>query len=309
MSDDSALSVPPIHFIIGTGRCGSTLLHEMLCRHPDVGFMSNLDDRFGAVPGMGSRNGKVYRRLPPRFTEKGRIRFAPSEGYRAMSREVSPIMAMSSRDLVAADATPWLTDRVREFFGRYAAHQPDGVLLHKLTGWPRAGFLQEIYPDARFVHVVRDGRAVANSWLQMPWWEGYAGPAKWHWGEIPAAYRRSWDESDRSFVVLAGIAWMMLIDAWETARALLPADSWIDIRYEDLIADPLGATGKVLDFLNVPYDERFTRQLDRYSFDPTRASAYRDELGEANVAHIEVVAGAHLARYGYDDLSTSRGER
>jgi hypothetical protein len=298
----------PVHFIIGTGRCGSTLLHEMLCRHPDIAFMSNLDDRFGAVPGLGSRSGGIYRRLPPRFTEKGRFRFAPSEGYRAMSKEVSPILATSSRDLLSTDATPWLMDRVRKFFGQYASAQSDSVLLHKLTGWPRAGFLGAIFPDARFVHVVRDGRAVANSWLQMPWWKGYAGPENWHWGEIPPAYRDSWDESGRSFVVLAGIAWMMLIDAWEASRALLPASAWLDVRYEDLVAEPLQTTTAVLEFLGVPYDDRFTAQLDRYTFDPTRTEAYRTELGNDNIAQLEAVAGNHLRRYGYDDPGAS-GDR
>ena len=32
-------------FVLGTGRCGSTLVHELVARHPDVGFLSNLEDR------------------------------------------------------------------------------------------------------------------------------------------------------------------------------------------------------------------------------------------------------------------------
>ncbi len=289
----------PIHFLIGTGRCGSTLLHEMLCRHPDVAFMSNLNDRLGTIPGLDSRTGRMYRKLPHRFTEKGKVRFAPSEGYRAASREIGPIMTTSSRDLVRSDATPWLTDRVRGFFGRYWSAQPENVMLHKFTGWPRAGFLQSIFPEARFVHVVRDGRAVANSWLQMPWWEGYNGPENWHWGELPTDYRSLWEDSGRSFVVLAGIAWMMLIDAWEEARVTLPEGSWIDVRYEDLISAPQETSVAVLDFLGIARDERFTEQLDRYTFDTSRGDAYRDELGEDNVAQLEAVMAGHLARYGY----------
>ena len=30
--------------VAGTGRCGSTLVQEMLCRHPAIGFVSGLDD-------------------------------------------------------------------------------------------------------------------------------------------------------------------------------------------------------------------------------------------------------------------------
>jgi hypothetical protein len=32
-------------FVIGTGRCGSTLVQEVLARHPEVGFVSNLEDK------------------------------------------------------------------------------------------------------------------------------------------------------------------------------------------------------------------------------------------------------------------------
>ena len=300
MIESSGAETERIHFMIGTGRCGSTLLHEMLCRHSEVAFMSNLDDRFGSVGRLAARNGQIYRQLPLRFTQKGRLRFAPSEGYRAMSREVSPIMAMSSRDLVATDATPWLADRSRAFFEARSLRQPGSILLHKLTGWPRSGFLHAIFPDARFVNVVRDGRAVANSWLQMPWWGGYRGPEHWHWGELPHEYREIWEGSGRSFVVLAGIAWMMLIDAWEAARAALPDGSWLDVRYEDVLSEPGATTDRVLGFLGTSADDQFAEQLGRYRLDPTRGSAYRSELGDDNTRELESVMGDHLVRYGYE---------
>ncbi|MEY2426226.1 MAG: hypothetical protein QOI61_1798, partial [Actinomycetota bacterium] len=36
---------PQYGFVLGTGRCGSTLVHELLARHHDVGFLSNIEDR------------------------------------------------------------------------------------------------------------------------------------------------------------------------------------------------------------------------------------------------------------------------
>ena len=78
-----------VAFVLGTGRCGSTLVHEIIARHPDVGFISNVEDRFPSLPVPGRFNNDVYRRVPDRFTTKGRIRFAPSEAYRILAREVS----------------------------------------------------------------------------------------------------------------------------------------------------------------------------------------------------------------------------
>ena len=105
-----------VDFVLGTGRCGSTLVHEVLARHPDVAFLSNLEDRFPLPPAAGRWNNRVYRSLPASFTRKGRVRFAPSEGYHALDREVAPALSTPERDLLADDATPWLADRTRRFF-------------------------------------------------------------------------------------------------------------------------------------------------------------------------------------------------
>jgi len=84
-------------WVLGTGRCGSTLVHEVLARHPGAGFLSNVEDRV-AVPGVG--RAMERRRLPPvpdRLNPKGRLRYAPSEGYRLLEREVSPLLSQPSR--------------------------------------------------------------------------------------------------------------------------------------------------------------------------------------------------------------------
>ena len=209
-------------FVLGTGRCGSTLVEEVLCRHASVGFVSNLEDRFNLPVTAGRWNGSLYRRLPAAVTQKSRVRYAPSEAYRALSRNVSPLLASPLRDLVAGDVTPWLGTRFQEFFTERARAQHTDTFLHKFTGWPRAGFIRGVFPSARFIHVVRDGRAVANSWLQMPWWLGFEGPDHWQWGPLPEALAAEWDASGRSFVVLAGLLWKMLIEAFDSARARDP---------------------------------------------------------------------------------------
>ena len=113
------------------------------------------------------------------------------------------------------------------FFEERARVQDKPLFLHKFTGWPRSGFLQRILPDARFVNVVRDGRAVANSFLQMPWWRGYEGPEGWGWGPLPEEYQQIWEESGRSFAVLAGLEWRILMEAFEAAQARVPDDQWM----------------------------------------------------------------------------------
>jgi hypothetical protein len=286
-------------FVLGTGRCGSTLVEEVLCRHPSVGFVSNLEDRFNLPLTAGRWNGSLYRRLPAAVTQKSRVRYAPSEAYRVLSREVSPLLASPMRDLVAADVTPWLEARFRRFFIERASVQHTETFLHKFTGWPRAGFIRGVFPSGRFIHVVRDGRAVANSWLQMPWWLGFEGPDHWQWGPLPDDLTAEWDESGRSFVVLAGLLWKMLMGAFDSARRAIPAADWLEIRYEDVAANPRTAFAKMLEFCGLPWDAEFERGFERHTFTASRSDAFRRDLAVDDVDRLSRILATELAARRY----------
>jgi omega-hydroxy-beta-dihydromenaquinone-9 sulfotransferase len=298
MTDQGNKPDPIFAFVTGTGRCGSSLVQETLARHSDIGFLSNVDD---LVPlrGMSGSNNLLYRHMPASFTQKGRVRYAPSEGYRALEREVSPLVVAPYRDLTAADVTPWLARRFRTFFAGRAALQDKPVFLHKFTGWPRTGFIREIFPDARFIHVVRDGRAVANSFLQTSWWQGFAGPPSWGWGPLPSAYAGEWEESGRSFVLLAGLHWKMLEDAAQQAAAGVPPERWMQVRYEDFVTDPRGKLSEMLAFLGLNWDPTFDAQVEKQDFLQSRTRAYSDDLTPAQVAQLDASLGEHLERLGY----------
>lgn len=289
----------PLLFVLGTGRCGSTLVQEVLARHSGMGFISNLEDRAPLPPPAGRWNQVVHHRLPPEYARKGRLRFGPSEGYRLLEREVSPMLSAPYRDLTAEDAQPWLARRLTAFFDVRMHAQGKPVFLHKFTGWPRIGFLHEVFPEARFVHVVRDGRAVANSWLQMPWWTGYRGPDQWWLGPLDEPGEEEYERSGKSFVVLAAIAWKMLIRAFESSSRDLPTTAYLELRYEDIVADPTSGFGRILDFAGLDADKDFTRSLARYQFDSSRTQAFRRDLTTPAQEALESSLGELLGSYGY----------
>ena len=286
-------------FVLGTGRCGSTLLHELLARHPDVGFVTNIDDRIGSGP-AGRMQAGIYRRLPTAATRKGRVRLAPSEAYRALEREVSALISEPVRDLEASDAVPWLAERFRRFFDERATAQGAPLFLHKFTGWPRARFVDRVLPSSRYVHVVRDGRAVAASWLQTDWWRGHLGPEGWHFGPLPPAYDKEWEASGRSFVLLAGLAWKLLLDAFDEARREIAEERWLDVRYEDILDDPRGWTAAVLEFLGLAWTDAFESGFRAFRFDGGRAGVWRQSLGADAAAELDASLADYLVRRGYD---------
>ncbi len=289
----------PIVFFLGTGRCGSSLLQEVVARHPDVGFISNIDDRLHRAGFLGTRNQRIYGLVPPEATRKGRLRFAPSEGYRLLDRHVGPVMSRPVRDLRAEDVTPWHAQRLITFFeSRYFA-QGHPVFVHKLTGWPRARYLSAVFPQAKFVHVIRDGRAVANSLLQMDWWHGHRGPANWRLGALSPSDARAWDDSGQSFVVLAGLYWKTLMEAFATAEAELPPGTWSSVRYEDLVITPREVLKPLLAWVGLTPNPAFDARLAAQTFSSARFDAYREDLTPTQLRQLEDVLASTLERHGY----------
>lgn len=302
-------------FLIGTGRCGSTIVDQVLALHPDVGFISNVDDRLPALNRTGRLNNAVYRSLPTPLQNVGgrrggtvaggvagavrRVGLTPSEGYRLLDRHVSPMLSAPCRDLTAEDAYPWIADRLRRFFERRAAAQSRALFVHKFTGWPRTGLLHAVFPDAGFVHVVRDGRAVACSLLQQPWWPGYGGPDRWSFGPLGAGDAEAWERSGRSFAVLAGLEWKRLMHAFDSARAELPANLWFELRYEDVVQRPRAHVEELLGHVGLEWTPRFERAFHGLGLSGGRRNAYREELSARDVALLEDVLGPELAARGY----------
>ena len=171
-------------------------------------------------------------------------------------------------------------------------------MLIKLTGWPRTGFVSAIFPDARYVHVIRDGRSVASSLLNVDFWDGWRGPPSWRWGALAPALQSEWEASGKSFVVLAAIQWKLLMDSFELAKQSLPTGQLLEVRYEDLVAGSEAVIGRILDFCQLDNPDSFRAHVRSV---PMRESnrKWREGLTPAQQAAMEDALRAHLLRYGY----------
>jgi len=298
MSTDNNIEIV---FIIGSGRCGSSLVHEMISKHRDVGFISNADDNFPVFNSKGSLNNTLFRSPLGNLTRKGRPRFAPSEAYNLIGNKVSPIYVNGCRNLCAADVTPKLRQSFRRFFyDRYRA-QRKKVFIHKYTGWSRVEFFKEIFPEAKFIHIVRDGRAVANSFLQMDWWTGYRGPEQWNLGSLNERQRSRWESSNHSFLVLAGIAWEILVTSIEQDTSRVGEESVRTVRYEDFLQDPAGVLRNLCQYSGLEFNRDFETRISKYRINSDRKQAFLEDLSPAQVLELTSCIADSLDRYGYSD--------
>jgi hypothetical protein len=174
-------------------------------------------------------------------------------------------------------------------------------MLIKLTGWPRIGFLNEIFEDAKFIHIVRDGRAVASSLLHInEWqWRGWYGPYSWRYGPLSPEDQATWEASDRSFAVLAGLQWRIHTRAVEVARQALDPERFLEVRYETFCQEPVETGRRVSEFAELPSSAKFERHLKAASI-KDMTSRWRADLTTEQQTMLTDLLREDLLRYGYD---------
>jgi hypothetical protein len=158
------------------------------------------------------------------------------------------------------------------------------------------------YPEARAVHVVRDGRDVVCSLLERGWLS--AGQAGRDDVGLPFGHHtRFWVEPERvgefaraSDAKRAAWAWRRHVEAGRGAH-----ERTVVLRYEDLVADPAAAGGLVAAHIGsdpAPIARAFSGAHGR------SLGRWRRDLSPEQLADVEREAGPLLAELGYRDAAT-----
>lgn len=290
-------------FIVGTGRSGSTIFHEMFCRHPEVAWISKLCDVFPNqvwlnkyflnsldFPVVGTASKYL-------ILQKRAIR--PSEAYNFWEN-ICTGFSRPCRDLVAEDVTNKKKRKIRKELTKTLTSNRERLLI-KITGWPRLSFLQEVFEDAKFIHIVRDGRATVNSMLEVDFWEGWQGPQNWRWGELTLSQKADWDKYDKSFAALAAIEMNILMDAMEEAKTNIGPKSFLEVKYEDLCASPRNTFKDVIEFCDLTWSANFSKTIEEFNLKNTNYK-WKQDLTPAQCDVISQILTSYLKKYNYEQL-------
>jgi hypothetical protein len=281
--------------IVGTGRCGSTVFHRLLASHPQVMWLSGLCDRYPTKPAWNRRAVTALDNPLLRRALGGRLR--PGECYRFWDTHAYGF-STPFRDLVRADVTPRIKRQVRAAFQPMLTPARNRLLL-KITGWPRIGFLNEIFEDAKFIHIVRDGRAVASSLLHVDFWRGWLGPQGWRAGLLSGEDLAEWESYNRSYAALAGLEWKIQMRAMDVAQQALDPKRFYEVKYEAFCEQPLETYRRVLEFAELPVSTFFEQQVKAASISST-SHRWRDDLTPEQQAVLNRLLRDELQRHGYD---------
>lgn len=280
-------------FIMGSGRSGTTLLLDSLSYHPDVAWFSNYTNRFPAFPQLAVLSDLRSTSLGRLLKAKGLCPAPAIEGNAIYGRcGIHSLLYERQRALMESD----LTDAARACFVRIVrAHlrfQRKSRFLHKNTNnGMRIRYLLAMFPDALFIHLIRDGRAVANSLYHVAFWPDLR---IWWLGQTP----REWEATGNDPIELCGLHWQRQLEEILIGSQHIPAGQYLEVRYERFVGDPIGELRKILSFVELDWSTAFERKVNSLSID-SRDDKWRRQLSAAQIETLERVLAKTLQSLGY----------
>ena len=263
-------------FLVGCPRSGTTLLRDLLRSHPSLTFPpeSHFIPRFYRAfgdPVSDAQAWQLARRIlnTPRVAGYWRIHAAPADF--AGCRSFSSVTRRLFEIWAAQDGKPRWGDKTPH----YVREIP---------------LLLRLFPEAQVIHIVRDGRDVALSWLRTRF-------------------------EPRNLYVAARL-WREMVTRGRCDGALLPRGAYFETRYETLLADPEATMRSVCEFLHESYQpevlfpNRIPLQPGRVVLEPRtpalaagiardHAGAWKSAMSLRQKTLFESVAGDLLGELGY----------
>ena len=265
-------------FIVGHPRSGTTLLRFLLMSQP-----------------------RLY--IPP---ETG---FLP-DIYRYHGRELSPTETRSLLEHIGELNYEW--DQVVTDVDSFIATLPKPTLQHVVDRLYRERMrslnavrwgdktpiyvryidqLNDIFPQSQFIHIIRDGRDASLSAVKK--W----GASSWHLNH---------------YYLMAN--WKRNIDAGRTAGEWLGPKRYIELRYEELVADPTKQVSRLCEFLDESFDPDAIDQTQKankpeyecHHVEVTRPISrnsigrYKNEMSSTDRMIASAIAGHQLEELGYE---------
>jgi hypothetical protein len=288
-------------FLVGAPRSGTSLVYKALCLHPDASYISNWVRRAPSVPQLavlnraaghlpdlrrkawfgGGDNAYVYGRRRPLWQRAFPM---PVEGEPLYARAGVGDGVSANGDVDVA--------RLRQSFASVRRAGGGTTFVNKrVANNRRIPLLLDAFPDARFVEIVRDGRAVALSLANVDWWPD---SVVWWCGMTP----RQWQAEGRDPWELCARTWVEELHATEKGLSAVPERQRQTISYEQLVRDPGTTLSGVAVFAGLDPAAAGRSWLDGVTF-PDRNEAWRARLDAAAVKTIEGVEGDDLRRHGY----------
>lgn len=287
-------------FVVGNPRSGTTLFRLILTSHSQVGiapesaFIVRLYQKYGHIR---------------RFDAQTLARLEADLTNDPISLEshwkVKPSALMANKDEFIGLTYPEVCAQIYRNFHFVRELGTVDIWGDKNNAYGNyLDVLNHLFPTARFIHVVRDGRAVFNSYKKLK-----TKPEHKYAPVLPRDART------------VALRWVDMVSRIERQLGRRAPGRHISVRYEDVLGDFEPTMHRVCDFLGIDYEDRM-REFDQLNrtfelepreygwkentfkpLDPGKTGSWRSELDPNEIETFEREAGGVLGAYGYGLVS------
>jgi hypothetical protein len=302
--DATVIHKPPV-FIIGHWRSGTTFLHELM----------HLDDQFASpntyqcfcpehflltewlIAGYGSWLMPKHRPMDnmaagwdrPQEDEFALLTLgAPTPYYRmAFPNDPPPYEEFLDMKGVERDDLTRFRDALDYFVRALTYLTGKQVLLKSPPHTGRVEVLSGLFPGAKFVHISRNPYSLFSSTVRL-------------WQSLDEVQALQWPANHANLEEYVFNCLTRMYEGLEEQRKNLPADAIYDIRYEDLVKDPVAKLAEVYDKLDLGDFERIRPKVADYVASQKSYKTNKHELDDALKAKIRERWALYFERYGYE---------
>jgi hypothetical protein len=282
-------------FIVGSGRSGTSILYELLSIHKHLCWFSTYSDRIPAfpyitilhrifdIPIVGDRIKNSI------ITKKKYLKFLPhpSEGGNIYHNYCGFEHAKKTTEF---DFNLQQEKKFKKIILKHLKMTGKSRFISKQTANnQRIRLINKMFPNAYYIHIIRDGRGVANSLYNIKWWNDVD---IWWFGNRPSKWKEMGDRS----ILLCGLQWEK--DVVEILKnKYLFEDRYIEIKYERLVEDTKNIIKKIAYFCELSWYDKFEKNI------PSKLTnmnyKWREKLTNIQKKTLNKHLNATLNRLGY----------
>jgi len=280
--------INPYVFLVGCPRSGTTMLKRMVNAHPLVAITREthwIPRYFEKQRGV-TADGFVTDRLVDKLFDHHRF------PQMKISREKLQAMIEGSPNLTYAEL-------VSQIYNRYGQRKQKPIVGDKTPTYVRKiPTLHGLWPSARFVHLIRDGRDV---WLSIK---------QWRMAKKSAGQFSTWKIDP---LVTTALWWKALVGMGRRDGALLGSEQYREIHYRDLVTQPDVECRRLANFLGLPHVEAMERFYEGRTQHDNQLSTnaawlpptpgrrnWQTQMEPHEIERFEAAAGTLIEEIGYD---------
>lgn len=301
---EAELHGPPV-FVVGHWRSGTTLLHELMVLDERLSSPSTLQcfaphhflisewffRRFARwlLPSKRPMDNMETGWDRPQEDEFALLALGLPSPYRRMAfpNEDPPDMEYLDFVDVDADAVRHWLDSLRSFLVTVSVSTGRPLVVKSPTHTGRIEWLAREFPDAKFIHITRDPRALFPSTCRL--WRGL---------DDVQALQLPKHEQLEPYVVKC---FQRMYEAFHAGRDKVGSHRLIDIRYEDLVKDPSATMKRIYETLRLSDFETVQPAIEQWvESEHQDYKTNQHQLDESTESMLRSAWQDYFERYGYE---------